>query len=180
MKKSKVMQVGIALAALLLLLLGVATIKAASGTEGLRAAALGKPLWWTAQHSDTSLPLRDIPVKRNQAQHPEDNENPSLPMKGRFGAVDSVVQSLIGPLVMPTPIQSFEGMYNQYGPLPPDTNGDVGRNHYVQIVNSGFQIFTKTGTSIYGPANNNTLFTGFGGPCETRNDGDPVALYDAM
>ena len=50
----------------------------------------------------------------------------------------------------------------------------------MQIVNSGFEVFSKTGTSLYGPANNNTLFSGFGGPCEARNDGDPVALYDAI
>jgi hypothetical protein len=110
----------------------------------------------------------------------EDNDNPALPVKGRFGATDSVVQSLIGPLAMPSPIANFDGIYNQNGPLPPDTNGDVGRNHYVQIVNSMFQVFNKTGTSLYGPANNSTIFAGFGGPCEARNDGDPVALYDAM
>ena len=26
----------------------------------------------------------------------------------------------------------------------------------------------------------NTLWTGFGGPCQTRNDGDPIVLYDQM
>ena len=33
---------------------------------------------------------------------------------------------------------------------------------------------------MYGPADGNTLWTGFGGPCETSNDGDPVAQYDKI
>jgi hypothetical protein len=81
---------------------------------------------------------------------------------------------------MPTPIANFDGIYNIWGGYPPDTSGDVGPNHFVQIVNVGFQIFSKTGTSLYGPANNNTLFAGFGGFCESTNRGDPVALYDPL
>jgi hypothetical protein len=137
---------------------------------------------WTSQavRADTSLPLRQIPARITRSPAGVEHENP--PVKHQFNPflIDSVVQKLVGPFVMPTPAQNFDGINNQFGPIPPDTNGDVGRNHYVQIVNSGFQVFSKTGTSIYGPANNNTLFTGFGGPCETHNDGDPVAMYDAM
>ena len=48
------------------------------------------------------------------------------------------------------------------------------------MVNLGFQIFSKTGVSLYGPANNNTLWTGFGGLCESTNNGDPIVLYDPM
>ncbi len=66
------------------------------------------------------------------------------------------------------------------GVYPPDPNGDVGPNHFVQMVNLHFQIFNKNGVSLYGPAANNTLWTGFGAPCETSNDGDPVVLYDPI
>ncbi|MGA7733759.1 MAG: S-layer homology domain-containing protein [Chloroflexia bacterium] len=96
------------------------------------------------------------------------------------GFVDEAVQKLTGPLAIPTPNVNFEGMYNIWGGYPPDTAGDVGLNHYIQIVNVGFQIFSKTGTSLYGPANNNTLFIGAGGFCESTNRGDPIALYDEM
>src|SRR5262249_45189249 len=41
-------------------------------------------------------------------------------------------------------------------------------------------IFDKNGTSLRGPFDNNTLWDGFGGPCQTSNDGDPVALYDPL
>ena len=33
---------------------------------------------------------------------------------------------------------------------------------------------------IYGPAAGNTLFSGFGGPCQTTNDGDPIVQYDQI
>ena len=79
---------------------------------------------------------------------------------------------------MPTPIANFDGIPNVFGPLPPDTNGDVGRNQYVQTVNSTFQVWSKTGVSQYGPVNINTLWIGLGGSCESNNDGDPITLYD--
>lgn len=62
---------------------------------------------------------------------------------------------------------------------PPDTSGSVGPNHYVEMVNSAFAVLSKTGTPLYGPVPTNTLFTGFGGICETHNDGDGVVRYDA-
>jgi len=135
-----------------------------------------------AEKSDTSAPLRTLQAKRNSQMLPqsEANENPPLHRPGLPFLKDPVVQKSFGPLVMPPTIANFDGEYNQYGPIPPDTNGDIGSNHYIQIVNSGFTIFTKTGTVLYGPANNNTLFTGFGGICEATNSGDPVALYDSF
>ncbi len=81
---------------------------------------------------------------------------------------------------MPSPIQNFEGIGNVNGVLPPDTQGDVGANHYVQWVNLSFAIWDKSGNLLYGPANGNTQWTGFGGPCETTNDGDPITLYDHL
>jgi hypothetical protein len=81
---------------------------------------------------------------------------------------------------MPNPLVNFEAIHNTYGVQPPDTEGDVGPNHYVQWVNLGFQIWDKNGNSLYGPANGNTLWTGFGGACQSTNDGDPIALYDSL
>jgi hypothetical protein len=64
---------------------------------------------------------------------------------------------------------------------PPDTTGAVGATQYVQWVNLAFAVFDKsTGAPVYGPVSGNTLFTGFGGACETSNDGDPVVLYDKL
>ena len=44
------------------------------------------------------------------------------------------------------PCRAFDGVSNVNGVLPPDTNGDVGPNHYVQWVNLSFAIYSKSGT----------------------------------
>ena len=73
---------------------------------------------------------------------------------------------------------------------PPDTTGDVGPNHYVQWVNLRYAIYTLTRDAsnnitafnlVAGfPKNGNTLFQGFGGRCESDNDGDPIVQYDQL
>lgn len=64
---------------------------------------------------------------------------------------------------------------------PPDTTGAAGATQFVQWVNSSFAVFSKsTGAPVYGPVAGNTLFTGFGGACETSNDGDPIVMYDKL
>jgi hypothetical protein len=95
---------------------------------------------------------------------------------------DAVAQRTFGfgTLAMPGPLQNFAGVGNIDGVYPPDTNGDVGLNHYVQWVNLHFQIFNKSGGSLYGPAAGNTLWNGFGGACQSQNAGDPIVLYDSM
>lgn len=73
----------------------------------------------------------------------------------------------------------------QYGFLleysPPDTNGAVGATQYVQWVNAEFAVFDKaTGALLAGPTEGNALWQGFGGGCETNNDGDPIVQYDKI
>ena len=66
--------------------------------------------------------------------------------------------------------------------LPPDTVGDVGPDHYIQLVNgrigSLFSIYDKAGNRLAGP----TLLELLGPPgfpdfCDFQN-GDPIVLYD--
>jgi hypothetical protein len=61
--------------------------------------------------------------------------------------------------------QGFSGPNGTFvvNSAPPDTNGAVGPNHYVQVVNTDFAIFNKAGTPVYGPVPINTLWSGFGG-----------------
>ena len=75
-------------------------------------------------------------------------------------------------------IANFDGVPNLNSVYPPDTDGDVGPDHYFQMINLSFQIFDKEGNSLYGPADNQTLWNGFIGPWTGTNDGDPVILYD--
>ncbi len=134
----------------------------------------------TERH-DVSPPLRDIrpfeppgaPVVREIPRQP-------LPRRGpKFSA--PVLQSTPGPLTTVSTLQSFDGVGNVNKVIPPDPNGAVGKNHYVQWVNLSFAVYDKTtGTKVLGPVNGNILWQGFGGPCETRNDGDPIVLYDHL
>jgi hypothetical protein len=99
---------------------------------------------------------------------------------------DPVRQTTTIPLSTPPISQSFEGLGNgQYGfsvtGAPPDTEGTVGATQYVQWVNTSFAIFNKSnGALISGPTAGNTLWSGFGGGCQTNNDGDPIVLYDKL
>src|SRR2546430_815607 len=49
---------------------------------------------------------------------------------------------------MPGPLLTFEGMNNTCSCAPPDTNGDVGPNHYVEPVNLSIKIFDKNGNTL--------------------------------
>ena len=92
--------------------------------------------------------------------------------EGRLGPrdVDPVVQTrVIGPATeIPSPSVSFNGPPNISDVSPPDPVGDVGPNHYIAMSNNSFQIFNKAGTSLFGPAANNTLWAGFGGAVPDR------------
>lgn len=83
-----------------------------------------------------------------------------------------------------TPGVGFDGIGNGvYGfvvnSAPPDTNAAVGATQYVQWVNSSFAVFNKaTKALMMGPTTGNTLWSGFGGICETQNDGDPIVKWD--
>ena len=138
--------------------------------------------------------LRDIPVS------PRPREGGEVP-EGRLGPDTSPGRDLpnsdneTGPVQRDiageapadlVPVNSFAGgttdsYAGQSTPFfPPDTVGDVGPNHYVQMVNVTFQIWNKQGTSLAGPTNIKALWSGFpaGTPCRETNDGDPIVLYD--
>ena len=63
---------------------------------------------------------------------------------------------------------------------PSDNSLAVGPNHVVQTVNSRLAVFTQNGEPIYGPVVTNSIFKGFGGPCETSVSGDAVVRYDQL
>jgi hypothetical protein len=97
---------------------------------------------------------------------------------------DPAVKTAIHAPLMPDPIADFEGVAqfeSSCGCYPPDTNAAVGPDDVIQIVNTAFEIYDKTGASqTGGPVVNNALWTDFGGPCEDTNDGDPIVKYDQL
>lgn len=140
--------------------------------------------------NDVSKPLTQIgvgeaPKWTTPREMPEPKGGEGMNATPRKQITDPVAQRDLGkgPLTAisaPAPSASFAGLTNRNGVYPPDTNGDVGPNNFVQWVNSSIQMFDKSGNTVYGPTNGNTIWSGFGGPCETTNDGDPIVLYDSM
>jgi uncharacterized membrane protein len=126
---------------------------------------------------DTSPPLRTIPPKPRHAR--KEHKEHEIPVPQGSGTPDPVVQTSAPSAAAPTPGQSFDGIGVQDS-APPDTNGAVGPNAYVQIVNESFQVFSKTGGSLYGPVPTYTLWSGFGGGCELNNDGDATVSFDRL
>jgi hypothetical protein len=141
---------------------------------------------------DLSPPLRDLPqLDLSQEKDKAPREHPVKPIpipaqKNAPAEEDKGLQSIsVGPFVAATPIANFDGVgIPNYGvnAAPPDTNGAVGSTQYVQWVNSAFAVFNKaTGAMLPGfPKNGNTLWAGFGGPCQNDNDGDPIVQYDKI
>jgi Abnormal spindle-like microcephaly-assoc'd, ASPM-SPD-2-Hydin len=99
---------------------------------------------------------------------------------------DGALQEKVLPPVAANQGLNIPGLgHGQYGfhiaYAPPDPNGTVGATQYVQWVNTEFAVFDKaTGALVAGPTEGNALWAGFGGNCETDNDGDPIVQYDKM
>ncbi|MEX0832961.1 MAG: hypothetical protein WD276_03670 [Actinomycetota bacterium] len=160
---------------------------------GVQLAADSGPDVVKAVRHDVSEPLRRLepeepppgPPVRISMPESELREAEAAPAAGTDQ--DPVVQAA-APVAaqMPAPDGSFAGISqadnNDLGitVVPPDTNGDVGPNHYVQFVNLALAVWTKDGTLVYGPVTGNTIWSGFGGLCDSRNHGDPTVVYDHL
>ncbi|HSS80901.1 MAG TPA: carboxypeptidase regulatory-like domain-containing protein [Gaiellaceae bacterium] len=81
------------------------------------------------------------------------------------------------------PDSSFDGLdFANWGQgHPPDTNGDVGPNYYIQTINVSIGIYQKTtGSRVAAFTFNSFMSQGhFGNLCDTDNFGDPVVIYDS-
>jgi hypothetical protein len=109
------------------------------------------------------------------------------PQAGKAGISDPIMLGGVSAPTtpnMPSPVQTFAGMTSNLGCngcLPPDTDGDVGPNHYMQSVNSSIRIHDKSGNVIAGPITYNSFFSALGTstPCgNNQNQGDGVVFYD--
>ncbi len=162
------------------------------------------PIVGQAVHFAISPPIADLPPddEVKPATPSEDKDIKQRPIKtfrpagvdAGSGSQDGALWPPPGPhapvqMAIPSPSLSLDGASSQdnanlFGSrvLPPDTVGDVGPNHYVQMVNSSYRIFDKTGAPLTPPRKLSSLFTalGAGNPCSTRDDGDPVVLYDTL
>jgi hypothetical protein len=148
---------------------------------------------------DVSPALRDLASQRSLSR-PSSNELKEIrPDRGPASQSDtgfsgdgalqgaSAVQKSFAVAAVSAPIANFEGLSNQdnfnvfgFRVNPPDPNGEVGPNHYVEIVNLVFGVYSKSGTLLLGPIDTGTLWAGFAVSDCTDPSGDPVVLYDQL
>jgi hypothetical protein len=145
----------------------------------LRAMVESAPLAPVVPLPDREIPNRFAVEGASRPRQRELERDPLLDASNAFVSPSAPT---------PAPSLSFEGTSDDDNAavvggrfVPPDTNGDVGLDHYIQMNNVVFEIYDKaTGASVLGPAAGNVPWAGFGGICQTDNDGDPIVLYDHM
>ena len=124
--------------------------------------------------------MRSSTLKANTAFNKvlEHSRAENLTMRDRHQG-SALLQTSAPKNLMPAPIQNFAGISNPNGAFPPDTEGDVGPNYYMQWVNLSLRVFNKNGTPATPIVNGYTLFTGKP-HCgiSSGNGGDPIVLYD--
>jgi hypothetical protein len=156
------------------------TVSAEASAQGPVAVGNGNFVGGSIRN-DTSPALRSIPPHPVRAI-PADDEREGTSDRSTPSGPDTVVQSAAVAAAMPATSLNFNGIPFpgvSCNCAPPDTNGEVGATQYVQIVNEGYQVWNKsTGASVLGPVGITTIWSGFGGVCESNGDGDPVLLYD--
>ncbi len=139
---------------------------------------------------DVSPPLRSLaeaPLQAGGGQQQAPVPRPTRPPI-TSPQPDLVAQQLAAPLPGVTSVLNFDGQSANdnrnvlgFAFVPPDTNGAVGATQFVQIVNVTLAVYDKrTGTLVLGPEAINTIWRGFGGPCEAGNGGDPIVLHDQL
>ena len=133
-------------------------------------------------HHDTSPALRSLHPAHNAAQAPHvvrQGRHAAPSTSHRFAAPDTSGRRHSA-LNIPSASQNFEGITDLDGVIPPDNDGAVGTSQYVELVNSHLAVYTKAGATVLGPETTNTLFSGFGGGCQSNNDGDGTILFDTI
>jgi len=143
-----------------------------------------------------SLPVSNIPKTEAPSglrRAPEIGEEALIHPTGdgSFQGPDPALQQSGPGSGIPPTTQNFEGADvgesssdGVFVGAPPDTNGDVGPNHYVQIVNTVFSVYSKTGTRLTGPTPINNLWKSAPNAaqfnCTTQSRGDPIVQYDPL
>jgi N-acetylneuraminic acid mutarotase len=168
-----------------------ARVQAGVHTVAQPAPHLTPVVRWAVRHGE-SVPLRSIKRLRLRRSghirvipfHRPRRGTPAHPARLRAASV----QRRMGPDSLPALQQNFEGIdFSSNGDpcqcLPPDTNGAVGPNDYVQTVNTSIAVYSKQGQPLLGPRDLAALWQGFGGACDpsvsgAADSGDPIVLYD--
>jgi len=184
----------------------------AAGAPALAAAPAGTPAPQSghAVAHDVSQPLRDVNVPPRYPQGfrvevplhvPPDRGRPTT-SNGPDPLRQTDAQPIPGAAATAQPSLNFPGLSDDDNSaiiggriVPPDTEGDIGPNHYVQWINlivgvwnigrdgSGAPISATLASGF--PKAGNAFWAGFTGStaadaCRTNNNGDPIVLYDHL
>src|SRR5206468_3656931 len=89
---------------------------------------------------------------RRLTRYPRPDTQPSEDYgTSKFPQFQSLLKNIFRPTpTMPPPLLTFDGINSGQsfcGCFPPDTNGDVGPNHYVETTNVAIKIFDKNGNT---------------------------------
>jgi hypothetical protein len=195
---SRAMPRALQLLALITLLAAVLASAGAAGATQTESAAQTdaaardvQPVFRSPDAFDVSEPLRELAkkAKPGKAKDLPEERGPVVADQGHSG--DGALQggaaaaAAVAPEAIPGPLQNFEGLSNQdnfnvfgFRVNPPDPVGDVGPNHYVEMVNLVFAVYSKTGALLLGPVDTGSLWADF--PIEDCTDpsGDPIVVYD--
>jgi hypothetical protein len=164
-----------------------AVLTAVGATQAVSAPAKTGPKFTKPAAFDVSKPLREL-AKTAKATKQKDGQmrperGPAVASEGYSG--DAAVQAAPAAPTIAAPLQNFEGLSNQanfdifgFRVNPPDPVGDVGPNHYVEMVNLAFAVYSKTGTRLLGPVDTGTLWAGFPIDECTEPSGDPIVIHD--
>ena len=174
--------VGVVLLAALLSSIGSGQAESATSRSGVRG-----PKFTQAAAFDVSRPLRELaktaPSSKGKGGEVRPDRGPAVADRGH--SKDGAIQREAAPAAIPAPLANFEGMSNQdnfdvfgFRVNPPDPVGDVGPNHYVEMVNLVFAVYDKAGNKLLGPVDTGTLWADFAVPDCTDPSGDPIILYD--
>jgi hypothetical protein len=140
---------------------------------------------------DVSPALRSLPLGKKHVADPSKlleirpEGGPRAKSKG-YKSGDGALQ-LLKPAAptIPAPLLTFEGLSNEdnfnifgFRVNPPDPNGEVGPNHFVEMINLVFGVYDKAGNLLLGPVDTGSLWAGFPITDCTDPSGDPVVLYD--
>jgi hypothetical protein len=120
---------------------------------------------------------REINPRLNFGAQLDESYNPDLGPDPLLAVQERA--ELVAPNAFGTPLLNFNGQgYSGFN--PPDTIGDVGPSHYVQMINATqVTIYNKTsGAVISGPVSLDQLAPS-GHPCSTGS-GDPIVLHDQL
>lgn len=173
----------IALTAFMIVTPASALAQSEVALEKMQAKAVNRPLHSLRESADRARfkaykpgPPRQVANFRRDGRPLAENQT-NLP--------DAILQESVGTQAATTLGSGFPGASNDangdlFGFLiaPPDTDGQVGPNHFVQMINLVTTIFDKQGNIVVLPFGSNAFWDGVGGNCEPNNQGDPIVLYD--